>query len=304
MTNCELSIIIVNWNTRDILLDCLASIAQHPPLRSYEIWLVDNASSDGSVAAVQQHYPQVQVIANDHNAGFAAANNQAIEASQGAFVLLLNSDTIVLDGALEQLTHFMEANPTVGIAGSQLLNHDGSLQPSWAAFPTIWSELRGTNVRKRRSFPSSDGTEAYAVDWVGGACFMLRREAIRQAGLMDAGYFMYAEETDWCYRIKQLGWEVCYYPASRVIHLGGQSSRKASTRMKAELYRSKLRFFQKHYGAGRARLLHGLLQIGLVAKAGLGLIMRGFGGSRAAAGVSIQRDALALSRALSQRNSK
>jgi GT2 family glycosyltransferase len=146
----DLSIVIVSWNTREILLNCLQSVADHPPRCSYDIWVVDNASSDGSADAVRARFPEVHVIANEQNVGFAAANNQAIVASDGAAILLLNSDTLVHAGALDRLATFMMAHRRVGIAGAHLLNADGTLQVSWASFPTLWSELRGQPARAER----------------------------------------------------------------------------------------------------------------------------------------------------------
>jgi GT2 family glycosyltransferase len=262
-----LSIIIVNWNTRDILLDCLTSIAAHPPARSYDVWVVDNASSDGSVEAVRARHPYVQVIENSENRGFAAANNQAIDAAQGDYVLLLNSDTIVHAQALERMAQFLDVHDRVGIAGACLLNADGTLQPSWAAFPSFWSELLGRNIRARRPYRTVDGSTAYLVDWVGGAALMIRREVIEQIGVLDEGYFMYSEETDWCFRVRKAGWDICYLSDAPIAHLGGQSSQKASARMKAELYRSKIRFYTKHYGRRQAYALSLTLRLALYGKA-------------------------------------
>lgn len=263
----DLSVIIVNWNTRQLLLDCLRSlVTSHLQL---EVFVVDNASSDNSVAAVRANFPDVRVIENVVNRGFAAANNQAISQSRGRYVLLLNSDTVVLTGALERLVAFADAHPTVGVVGAQLLNGDGTLQPSWAAFPSLLSELLGKNLRSRRPYAKIAGGMAYAVDWVGGAALLTRRAAIEQAGLLDEHYFMYSEETDWCYRIKQCGWEICYLPTASVVHFGGQSSRQASLRMKTELYRSKLRFFEQHYGVLRRNLLLLLLHGSIAGKAAL-----------------------------------
>jgi len=293
----RLSIIIVNWNTRQLLLDCLSSIACSGPPDGIEIWVVDNASTDGSAEAVRAAFPDVRLIVNRGNVGFAAANNQAIAASRGELVLLLNSDTLVLPGALAQLARFMEHHPSVGIAGARLLNRDRTLQPSWAKFPSLWSELAGRNQRSRRPFATGDGSTAFAVDWVGGACLMIRRPAIEQIGMLDDNFFMYAEEMDWCYRARQAGWEVCYCPAPEVIHLGGQSSRSAPARMKAALYSSKLRFFRKHYGASRALALRAGLQALLLGKAGAQLALALATGRRSAAAAPY-RDSLAVARAI------
>ncbi|GIV99275.1 glycosyltransferase family 2 protein [Roseiflexus sp.] len=261
-----LSIIIVNWNTRDILLDCLDTIVAYPPQRPYDIWVVDNASRDGSVAAVQSRHPYAHIIANAENRGFAAANNQAIDASCGDYVLLLNSDTLVRAQALERMAHFLDIHTRVGVVGACLLNADGTLQPSWAAFPSFWAELLGRNVRARRPYGTVDGSTAYAVDWVGGAALMIRREVIAKIGALDEGYFMYSEETDWCFRVRKAGWDVCYLPHATIVHLGGQSSQKASARMKAELYRSKIRFYTKHYGRHQAYALSLALRAALYGK--------------------------------------
>lgn len=263
----DISIILVNWNTRDLLLDCLASLPAALGSLQAEIWVVDNHSVDDSVAAVRASYPHVKLIENEENTGFAVANNQAISRCQGRHILLLNSDTVALPGSLAALVQFLDQHPDVGMVGARLLNGDGSLQPSWAAFPTIWSELRGKNVRTQQPYRTRDGSEAYAVDWVGGACLLIRREAVAQVGGLDEHFFMYSEEADWCFRVKQEGWAICYYPAAQVIHFGGQSSKKASMRMKCQLYQSKLLFFAKHYGPYRTRLLGFLLQAGFLGKA-------------------------------------
>lgn len=249
----DLSILIVNWNGRDLLLDCLRSIYETVRGISYEVLVVDNGSRDGSPAAVRNLYPSVHLIENARNLGFARANNQAIRASRGRYVLLLNSDTVVRPGALGGLVRFTDRHPEVGIAGCRLVNPNGSLQPSWARFPSFWSEVLDRNVRHRRSMPREPW--AYEVDWVGGACLLARREAIEQVGRLDEDFFMYSEEADWCYRMVQHGWKVAYLETAEVIHLGGGSSRLRSDAMAVELYRSKLRFFRKHYGRVPAAML-------------------------------------------------
>ncbi len=261
----DLAIVIVNWNTRQLLLDCLATLPSATANLRVATWVVDNGSHDGSVAAVQAAFPAMHVIANQDNRGFARANNQAIAASHGRHVLLLNSDTLARPGALTTLVNFLDANPSVAMVGPCLRNADGSVQRSYASFPSLRSELTGRNLRQRKPFPAA-GIEAYAVDWIGGACLLVRREALQSFGLLDERYFMYTEETDWCFRARRAGWEVCYLPEAEVVHLGGQSSRMASTRMKAELYRSKLRFFGKHYGRRRMLLLGLALQAGFLGK--------------------------------------
>lgn len=296
----DISIIIVNWNTRDLLADCLNSIARTAAGMAHEIIVVDNASSDGSREMVREHFPHVRLLVNAGNVGFAKANNQAIQASAGRYVLLLNSDTVVLPGALPALVRFMDAHPQVGIVGAKLLNRDGTLQPSWARFPTVWSELLGRNSRARERYLTREGALAFAVDWVGGACFMICRAVVEEVGLLDEGYFMYSEEMDWCFRVRQKSWLVCYYPEAQVVHLGRQSSRQASLRMKAELYQSKLTFFHKHYGRDRARLLGQLLQLRFLFNAAVGRMFSLLTLNRSTASNTFSENAWALRESLRQ----
>lgn len=255
----DLSVIVVNWNTRDLLAACLTSLLDHPPAGPFEIWVVDNASHDGSAAMVRERFPSVRLIENAANLGFAAANNQAIRASQGRYVLLFNSDALAQPGALAAMVSFMEAHPTVGAAGPQLINGDGSFQASYARFPTLLSELAllagvarwwlGPYAPSPRPIP---GEPAHAVDWVAGAALLVRRAAIDQVGLMDEGYFLYSEETDWCWRLGHGGWPVWYLPEVQIVHQAGASSQQQSARSYGLLYQSKLRFFARHYGAAAA----------------------------------------------------
>lgn len=248
----DLSVIIVNWNTRALLADCLNSVAAGAGSLAVETVVVDNASGDDSAAMVRARFPLVRLIENAANEGFARANNQGLRASTGRYQLLLNSDTVVWPDALARMTAFMDAHPRVGALGAELRNPDGSLQPSWAAFPSLLSEISGRNFRVRRPYP---GSEAFRVDWVGGACLMVRREAADQVGLLDEAIFMYTEETDWCYRLARGGWEIVYLPGACVTHLGGGSSRNSSLRSLLALYSSKVYFFRKHYGRGMALAL-------------------------------------------------
>ena len=244
----DLSVIIVNWNTKDLLAQCLQSVyetaASHSDCNlSFETVVVDNASTDGSPEMVRAHFPQVRLIENQQNEGFARANNRAIRATHGRYFLLLNSDTVVLPGSLGAMVHFADQHPEAGIVGCKLLNADGSLQPSWAQFPTFWSELMGRNFRRRR--PLVDG-RGYEVDWVGGACLLVRQKAVQTVGLLDEDYFMYSEETDWCYRFSRAGWAVLFNPTAQIVHLGGASSRKMAGAMCLQLRASILLFIRKN----------------------------------------------------------
>lgn len=262
----DLAIIIVNWNTRDLLAQCLESIVHHP---SSIIYVVDNASTDGSAAMLWERFPGVQLIASEKNLGFAGGNNLALRRllakAQTGPILLLNPDTVVRPGALEALAEFMAAQPGCGAAGARLLNPDGSLQVSCHPFPSLFRELwRLFHLDKLyplSCYPPSKWETArpQAVDSVQGAALLLRREALTQAGLFDEAYFMYSEEVDLCRRIKAAGWEISWVPAAEVIHYGGQSTRQAERAMFLQLYRSKLIYFRLRHGPASARLYKGVL---------------------------------------------
>jgi len=255
----DVSIILVSWNTRELLLGCLESLSAAVGTLRTDIWMVDNGSTDGSVAAVRERFPLVRLLENDGNPGFAAANNQAIAASAGRYTLLLNSDTIAEPASIERLVRFADGQPTAGIIGARLLNRDGSFQASFADFPSLRSELLSvTGIGPRlfgRWYPSYGPRRsqmARRVDWIQGACMLARRAAIEQAGPMDEQYFMYNEEIDWCMQMWRAGWEVWYLPEARIVHYGGQSTRQIRHAMVQALYRSKVRFFRKHYGPAAA----------------------------------------------------
>jgi GT2 family glycosyltransferase len=243
----------VNWNTSALLIQCLDSIYQEVPRLTFEIIVVDNGSTDDSVSAICNKFPDVRIISNDLNLGFAKANNQGLAAGRGRYFLLLNSDTLVLPDALNRLVAVADHNPGVGIIGPKLLNMDGTLQKSWATFPTFWSELIGKNFRRRHSVANSQF--AYEVDWIMGACMLVRSEIVTDVGMLDEDYFMYSEETDWCYRTKRKGWKVWYLSNSEIYHLGGGSANRSNLTQLVLLYRSKIFFFRKHYGNYQATLL-------------------------------------------------
>jgi N-acetylglucosaminyl-diphospho-decaprenol L-rhamnosyltransferase len=262
----DLAIILVSWNTRELLLACIAALPAALGTLRAAIWVVDNGSHDGSVEVVHARFPEVRVIANQGNLGFAAANNQAMQASSGRYALLLNSDTIAEPGSIERLVRFADSRPQAGLVGGLLLNPDGSFQYSFTDFPSVTSELlSASGLGERlygRYFPSysprrSQG--ARQVEVIPGACMLARREALAQVGLMDAGYFMYSEETDWCMRMHRGGWEAWYMPEARILHYGGQSTRQVKVAMVEALYRSKVRFFRKHYRQAYALLFCTLL---------------------------------------------
>lgn len=254
----DLSIIIVNWNTCDLLAGCLQSIFATAGNLSLEVWVVDNASHDGSVAMMRTRFPQVHIIENQTNVGFATANNQAIPQTTGSFVLLLNSDTLVQPNALQAIVEFMRTHPRAGIVGANVINADGSPQRCFDRFPTLLSEsIRACGLDSRFSLglPPAMNEQAIATDWVLGAALTVRREALLQVGLFDPEYFMYSEEIDLCYRVKRAGWDNFVLPSARIVHLGGESTKQIAAAMKAQLYLSKVRYFRKHYGALKANVI-------------------------------------------------
>jgi N-acetylglucosaminyl-diphospho-decaprenol L-rhamnosyltransferase len=258
----DISILILNWNTRDLLVKCLDSIAHTAGNLSAEIVVVDNASSDGSRAMVRERFPNVRLIENETNVGFARGNNQAMAVSSGRYALLANSDAFVWPGAIRALVDLADSQPQAGIVGAQLVNADGSFQASYTRFPSLWRELLILSGLGRlmygRWYPSHGPEEdkgPQIVDYVEGACLLVRRKAFEEVGGLDESYFMYAEEVDWCYAMRAKGWQVWYQPAAKVTHLGGGSSYNRPLEREADLYRSRVRFFRKHYGARTAELL-------------------------------------------------
>lgn len=250
----KLSIVIVSWNTCDLLRRCLETVFAHPPNAPFAVWVVDNNSQDDSVAMVRQTFPQVHCLVNNHNPGFAGGNNQAIAASSSEYVLLLNPDTEVRPGALTALVDFLDSQPAAGAAGSMLLNPDGSLQPSCYPMLTGWRELwRMLNLDGfwpigEYHMHRWDTSQPRQVEVIQGASLIIRREVLNAVGLLDESYFMYTEEVDLCYRMQAAGWLLYWVPQSQVVHYGGQSTRQVAAEMFLHLYGSKIHFFRKHYG--------------------------------------------------------
>lgn len=264
----DLSVIIVSWNTSDLLLQCLNSLYESGSRFSFEVIVVDNGSSDDSVLQVEEHFPAVTVIKNDRNHGFARANNQGLEIGKGRYFLLLNSDTIVLPGAIDALVQMADCYAELAVLGPKVLNMDGTLQPSWASFPSFFSELVGKNFRIRKSVPGVSNT--YEVDWIMGACMLVRSEVIQDVGKMDEDYFFYSEETDWCFRIKKKNWRVWYTTNGEIYHLGGGSAKRGTVTQLVRLYQGKLLYFRKHHG----ELSSTVLRYGLALANTLGVIRR------------------------------
>ncbi len=258
MNITEVSVVVVNWNTQDILRDCLRSIYEQCGEIDLEVIVIDNASTDGSVEMVKKDFPQVTLIENPQNRGFAAANNQGIAVAQGRYVMLLNSDTVILDKAVEKTISFADAHPKAAVMGCRVFNPDRTLQPTCFMFPSILNMLLSSTYLYKL-FPKSkffgreqmtwwDRNDIKEVDVVTGCFMLIRQKAIQQVGTMDEQFFMYGEETDWCYRFKEAGWKILFTPCAEIIHLGGQSAQKRATTMVVQLRKSILQFMKKYHG--------------------------------------------------------
>lgn len=259
----DLSVAIVNWNTRHLLDRCLKSVFETTDGIELEVIVVDNASTDGSAAMVREKWPRVKLIENKENLGFARANNQAYEISSGRHFMMLNPDTVALSNPAA-VVHYLDANGLVGVVGCKCLNPDGSIQQNWcdyypgAALDFLPEKLRNPIVR---AVYRRDPDSTFETKWVGGQCMTVKRKCIDEVGVMDPGYFMYTEETDWCFRIRAKGWKVCHCPDMTITHLGGQSTRQDDLRMLEELYRSKTRFIRRNMSSFRSTLYKAALWI-------------------------------------------
>jgi len=265
----DITIVIVNWNTKDLLCDCLESVYETVDDLSFEVIVVDNASRDGSVAMVREAFPAVDIIENSENRGFSAANNQALRVMRGRYALLLNTDAVLTKGAVHELVAFMDGHDEAGMAGGQLLHEDGSRQNSIANFPTLFSLLMNLpllEVLFPGRYPSKryEHREPRAVESVIGACMLVRREAMGEVGMLDEGYFFFFEETDWAFRMRRAGWKIYHVPSARIYHLQGRSiGRDARSRM--AFYRSRYRFFDKWRGRAYNTAVRGIIFARLIA---------------------------------------
>ncbi len=279
----DVSVVILNWNTRGLLEKCLRSLECPQPGLAYEVVVVDNASSDDSREMTRAAFPNVRLIANVRNLGFGAGNNVAIPRTTGRYILFLNSDTIVHEGALTTLIHFADSRTDIGIAGPKLLNGDGTLQYSCRRYPNLGTGFF-RNTPLGRLFPNNKFATDYLlqnwdhatprdVDWVSGAALLIRRALIEQIGGFDEDYFMYCEDVDLCWRANHAGWRVTYCPDSVIDHLIGKSSDIAPTRMTYEFHRSQYLFYRKHYAATTPFLLRPIILPGIALRA-VGQLLR------------------------------
>lgn len=260
----DLSVVILNYNTKDLTRTCLATVfASRLGAHSMEVILCDNGSTDGSAEMVKSEFPQVIIIENNKNLGFAAGNNPGIKKARGRYILLLNTDTEVPPDTFAAMISFMDNHDDAGAATCKLLLPDGSIDPAChRGFPTPWVAF--TYLTKlEKLFPHTklfgeyhqgykDLSTIHEVDCIVGAFFMVRREVVREIGLLDEAYFMYGEDIDWCYRIRQKGWKIFYNPTVTMLHKKKQSGRAnilRSRRVTTEIYFHTYNwlFYKKHY---------------------------------------------------------
>lgn len=264
----EVAVIIVSWNTRDLLADSIVSALAAEGEESVRVYVVDNASADGSAEMVARRFPGAVLIRNTDNVGFGRANNQGFQASSEPFVLLLNSDAELRPGALSAMLRALEADPRSGAVGACLLFPDGRFQASYNAFPSLVSDgmalvglARFVYGPRYPSYPEDRSLTPREVDWVGGACMLLRRTALDGIGGFDPDYHMYSEEMDLCRRILDAGWAVRFCPEATAIHHGGQSTRQRPSEQPRLLWESRLLYYRKHHSAWQAATLSAMIRL-------------------------------------------
>ncbi len=279
----DVSVLILNYNTCQLTLDCIASVYRSATKYAYEIIVVDNHSTDDSTVRIPATYPNVVFIANPDNGGFAKGNNIGMKLAQGRYTLLLNSDTIVEPDTLETMVSFMDSHPRAGAAGCKIILPDGSLDKACKrGFPTPsasfyyafgLSKLFPDNPKfngYQLGYLSPD--ECYQVDSLVGAFMLVRREVIEQIGGLDEEFFMYGEDIDWCYRIKEAGWEIHYRGDTFIVHYKGASSRRKPFKIIYEFHRAMWLFHRKHYRKRYSFITNGAVYAGIGVKLTLSLI--------------------------------
>ncbi|MDP8255642.1 MAG: glycosyltransferase family 2 protein [Candidatus Alcyoniella australis] len=252
----DLSIIIVNYNTGELLAACLESIYAQQTALSLEVLVVDNYSNDGSAQMVRERFGDVLLFANQCNLGFVRANNRAIERSRGRRLLLLNPDTVVPPGTLERLVQFLDSSSGAGIVGCKQVDGQGRIQLTWGRFPTVLSEIQRKSRHMRMSLDDSAVRTALEdnlngtcnVDWVAGSCMLVRREVVDKIGPMDENIFMYFEDIDWCRRAREAGFRVCIDSQTQIVHFGGESAATDKITSLIEYRRSQFYFLRKYRG--------------------------------------------------------
>jgi len=275
----KVSVIFVNHNSDHYLLESVRSLVNSTKYAPYEIIIVDNNSTDNSLGLVERQYPDIRIVRNPRNEGFAKANNQGMKIGEGDYYLLINNDVYVKNDILKIFVEFMEEHPEAGACGGKLLNKNGRVQQQCKrGFPTPWnifSHLTGLS----KLFPKSrlfagylityiDPDKVAEVDSLSGACMFVRKEVIETSGGMDESFFMYGEDIDWCYRIKQLGWKIYYLPQAEITHYGEKGGKRNKVKRIYEYYRAMFIFYNKHYKRKYIFIVNWLVYFGIFAKGG------------------------------------
>ena len=293
-----LSVVIVSANTRKLLEACVASVQRSTEHCAAEVIVVDNASTDGSVQALRHRFPDVRLIENVENRGFAAANNQALMSCQGHFALLLNSDTIVSSEAIDEMLKFLEARPAAGVVGCRLVGEDGRTQPSASGLPGLRMQVASflglrrliparASVAVARAplirglldalsggyfTPAATTSTPQRVEFLSGACMMMRRETWESIGLLDESIFLYLEDADWCRRARDAGWELFYIPSVRIVHFGGRSFAARSAGRTHHISRERVRslfyYFRKYEPPWKIAVLKLVVVVSILVRLG------------------------------------
>jgi GT2 family glycosyltransferase len=268
----HLSVIIVSYNTLELLRKCLSSIYKNAEGLALQVVIIDNDSRDGSADVVAREFSQAVLVRNTSNAGFAKAVNQGLKLAEGEAILLLNSDVEIFPGTLQRSLNFLQTHSDAGIVGCKLLNPDLSLQPSCESFPSLM-DFVSESFFLDKIFPRNKTFGRFHLSYFGydetakvgrvmGAFLLIRRRTFADIGLLDESFFFYGEETDWCYRAKQKGWEVYFYPGAEAIHYGGQSADPISPRMFVQLHAARYRFYRKYHSLASGLAARVVLGIG------------------------------------------
>ena len=257
-TPARISVVIVVWNAKNYVAECLDSLRQHCGNTYHEVIIVDNASTDGTAEMIAENFPEFRLLRNADNLGFAKANNLGISASSGDYICLVNSDVKFLDDCIATMVDYLAQHPEIGMLGPKMLASDGEVRRSTMRFPTVWNNFcRAVGLdylfKGSRSFggllmTDFDHQRTTAVEVLNGWFLVVRKRALQKVGLLDPQFFMYGEDVDWCYRFRQAGESVVFFSDAGAIHYGGASSANAPLRFYLELYRATWQYWRKHYG--------------------------------------------------------
>jgi GT2 family glycosyltransferase len=263
----DISISLVNTDNRELLLDCLASLVNAARETTLQTIVIDNASTDGSAAAVREAFPEAEVVERPHRHGFGANHNEAIRRSQGRYVLILNEDTVLHDGMLDSMRKFMDQNPEVGACGPKILYPDGSVQPSAFRFPTP-ARVALTTLTLQRAFWVQSATDRIArVDWVCGAAILARRPALEAVGGFDEQLFIYSEDPDLCLRMRDAGYSTAYFPHASLVHFENATTSGVPERRIYQMERSRALYTRKHHGPAGEIAVRGITAVAFAARA-------------------------------------